>query len=263
MLSINSSVRTPSYHILSRFPSVVGPTSPYKFNRLPELEANGKVLRRGCLETQSDDADYMFLQLKNGLSVMLVSDATVDKSAAAMSVRVGHMADPRGLPGLSHFLEHMLFYSSARYPEEGGYNRWLQEHGGSGNASTSAEATTYHFEVHHAHLASTLDRFSQFFIAPLITNEGSSREANAVDSENAKNINDDGRRDLQIRKHSVNPTHNYSKFGTGNATTLVTEPAAAGVDVHAALLQHYLSTTSPAYGVTWWGGSPSRLSSRG
>jgi len=33
-------------------------------------------------------------------------------------VRVGSFSDPAELPGLAHFLEHMLFYASAKFPEE-------------------------------------------------------------------------------------------------------------------------------------------------
>ncbi len=42
---------------------------------------------------------------------------------AALQVRVGSLSDPDDVPGLAHFTEHMLFYSSEKYPEEGEY-RW-------------------------------------------------------------------------------------------------------------------------------------------
>jgi len=38
------------------------------------------------------------------------------------------------------------------------------------------------------HLEAALDRFAQFFIAPLISADGVDREINAVDSENGKNL---------------------------------------------------------------------------
>lgn len=43
--------------------------------------------------------------------------------------------------------------------------------------------TNYHFDVNHDHLEPALDRFAQFFICPLISEDGVDREANAVDSE--------------------------------------------------------------------------------
>jgi hypothetical protein len=38
-------------------------------------------------------------------------------------VRVGSMSDKAELPGLAHFLEHMLFYSSEKYPTEDEYSK--------------------------------------------------------------------------------------------------------------------------------------------
>jgi insulysin len=34
------------------------------------------------------------------------------------SQNVGSLKDPDELPGLAHFLEHMLFFSSEKFPEE-------------------------------------------------------------------------------------------------------------------------------------------------
>jgi len=38
--------------------------------------------------------------------------------------------------GLSHYLEHMLFMGSAKYPDENEYDDYLTKHGGSSNAFT-------------------------------------------------------------------------------------------------------------------------------
>jgi hypothetical protein len=44
-------------------------------------------------------------------------------TAQSLQVRVGSMCDPQELPGLAHFCEHMLFYSSEKYPVEDEYSR--------------------------------------------------------------------------------------------------------------------------------------------
>ena len=69
-----------------------------------------------------------------------------------MDVNVGHASDPADLPGLAHFLEHMLFLGTEKYPEEGHYNQFLQERGGSSNAYTDFEHTNFFFDVLHPHL---------------------------------------------------------------------------------------------------------------
>jgi secreted Zn-dependent insulinase-like peptidase len=49
--------------------------------------------------------------------VVLISDPDNEYSAASMSVGVGSMNNPENMPGLAHFLEHMLFRGSKKYPE--------------------------------------------------------------------------------------------------------------------------------------------------
>ncbi len=43
----------------------------------------------------------------------------------AFQVRVGSLLDPKKMPGLAHFCEHMLFYASQKYPEEDAYSKFL------------------------------------------------------------------------------------------------------------------------------------------
>ena len=40
------------------------------------------------------------------------------------------------LQGLSHYLEHMLFMGSAKFPDENSYDAFLSAHAGSSNAYT-------------------------------------------------------------------------------------------------------------------------------
>lgn len=182
-----------------------------------------------------DPREYRFTKLRNGLRALLISDPKCEKGAAALTVGVGHLADPRELPGLSHFLEHMLFLGTTAFPDEAAYKKFLADHGGGSNASTSAETTTYHFYVHHDHLGDALARFCAFFTCPLFTESATDRELSAVDNENSRNLSIDSRREFQISKHVSAADSVWRKFGTGNMKTLRPD----GVDVRAALLAHY------------------------
>lgn len=86
------------------------------------------------IKPENDTMDYRILTLENGLKVALVSDAECDKAAAALDVNVGYFQDPEHAPGLAHFLEHMCFYASEKYPKEDEFMKFTQEHGGSTNA---------------------------------------------------------------------------------------------------------------------------------
>jgi insulysin len=168
-----------------------------------------------------DDRTYRLATLPNGLRALLASDPSAEYASAAMCVSVGAGYDPVHLPGLAHFCEHMLFLGSAKYPEESAYKKFLAAHGGRSNASTSMDTTVYKFEVLAAHLEEVLDIFAQFFVEPLFTESATERELNAVDAEDSKNRTNDGRRILQVLKAAADaPEHPWTKFSTGNSTTL-------------------------------------------
>jgi secreted Zn-dependent insulinase-like peptidase len=77
--------------------------------------AESSRAKRGIVECPAqDDRDYGTLVLDNGMQVLLISDATTDKASAALDVRVGHLSDPAEIPGLAHFLEHMLFMGTEK-----------------------------------------------------------------------------------------------------------------------------------------------------
>eukprot|EP01114_Cavostelium_apophysatum_P016469 TRINITY_DN4691_c0_g2_i1.p1 TRINITY_DN4691_c0_g2~~TRINITY_DN4691_c0_g2_i1.p1 ORF type:complete len:971 (-),score=228.66 TRINITY_DN4691_c0_g2_i1:56-2968(-) len=185
-----------------------------------------------------DDRKYLIVTLENGLEALLISDPTTDKAAAALDVKIGHAQDP-DIAGLAHFLEHMLFLGTEKYPNENSYSEYLADHGGSSNAYTAYDHTNYHFEVLSNYLEEALDRFAQFFVAPLFNESAVGREMNAVDSEHKKNLQNDPHRLYQLMKSTANPNHPFSKFGTGNLQTLHDAPEAAGRNTRAELIEFH------------------------
>ncbi|XP_040466082.1 nardilysin isoform X2 [Falco naumanni] len=83
---------------------------------------------------------------------------TEKQSAAALCVAAGSFSDPEDLPGLAHFLEHMVFMGSLKYPDENGFDAFLKKHGGSDNASTDCERTVFQFDVQRKYFKEALDR---------------------------------------------------------------------------------------------------------
>ncbi|KAF9978161.1 Insulinase (Peptidase M16) [Actinomortierella ambigua] len=187
----------------------------------------------------NDDRDYRLLRLNNELEVLLIHDPNVDKSAAALDVHVGHLSDPKNLQGLAHFLEHLLFMGTAKYPRENEYSEYLAQHAGMSNAFTNLDNTNYYFEVGHAHLEGALDRFAQFFISPAFSENCKDRELRAVDSEHKKNLQSDTWRLFQLGKNMSSPHHPYHQFGTGNLETLQDNPAKEGIDVRDELIKFH------------------------
>ena len=163
----------------------------------------------------------------------------VKQAAAAMCVGVGSFSDPEGLPGLSHFLEHMLFMGSEAFPDENAYDAYLSKHGGYSNAYTDTEQTVYYFEVQPSGLRGALERFSGFFRAPLCLEGSAEREIKAIDSEYALALQSDGSRLVQLRCHTARGGHPFRIFGWGNKQSLWDDPTAAGRDPYPELLKYY------------------------
>ena len=160
------------------------------------------------------------LRLDNELEVYIVSDPEANQSGAALSVAAGTWNDPEEFPGTAHFLEHMLFLGTSKYPKEGEFSTFVTEHGGTTNAYTAADHTNYMFSVDNQAFAAALDRFSWFFKEPLFNPSGVQREMQAVDQEHSKNVEDDMWRRIYVQKALSNQQHPYSRFGAGNYSTL-------------------------------------------
>lgn len=167
-----------------------------------------------------DKRQYEKFVLKNGIKVLLIFDPNFNKSAASLDVAVGALSDPKDRQGLAHFLEHMLFLGTKKYPDVDEYFKYLKSRGGYANAFTAGNRTNYQFQVFHEAFEGALDRFAQFFIAPLFNPEYTSREVKAVDSEHQKNLLNDIWRRYQLLKSFYRKDHPAHKFSTGNLKTL-------------------------------------------
>lgn len=177
-------------------------------------------VRADIIQSPLDSREYRQLYLDNGLNVILISDPDADKAAVSMNVEVGSNANPDNRPGLAHFLEHMLFLGTEKYPEADSYQSFISSHGGSHNAFTAYENTNYFFSVDASALPGAMDRFAQFFIAPLFSSEYVDRERHAVESEFQAKRRDDSRRSFEAGKQVLNPDHHYSRFAVGNLESL-------------------------------------------
>ena len=172
----------------------------------------------------NDNRNYHAFELENGLKVIVISDPGTDKAAASLEVGIGSGDNPADREGLAHFLEHMLFLGTGKYPEAGEYQSYISNHSGSHNAFTAHDRTNYFFSINSDYLEPALDRFAQFFIDPLFTPEYVEREKHAVHAEYQSKFKEDGLRGLAVFRQVVNPDHPASRFAVGNLDTLADRP---------------------------------------
>lgn len=180
--------------------------------------------KKQLVQSPADQRQYQPVTLKNGLRVLLIEQADAEKSAAAMSVNVGHFDDPVDREGLAHFLEHLVFLGSEKFPEAGEYAQFISSHGGSHNAWTGTEHSCFYFDIEDSAFAEGLERFADMLGAPLFADAAVQKERQAIEAEFSMKLKDDGRRIYQAHKETINPEHPFAKFSVGNLQTLDDRP---------------------------------------
>ena len=188
----------------------------------------------GDEEGSAEDADSDDGNVSDDEEEREDEEAGIRKAAAAMVVNVGSFSDPLCCQGTAHYLEHMLFMGTEKYPQENEYDAFLSKNGGSDNAFTELEYTLYHFDVAQEKLWEAMDMFSQFFVSPLLRPEAMERELNAIESEFQLSKNDDGCRFQELMCQTCGKEasdHPMAKFSWGNNASLKEIPEANGVDV--------------------------------
>jgi zinc protease len=81
----------------------------------------------------------------NGLTVLLVADASAPVVTFQVTYRVGSRNEVTGTTGATHILEHLMFKGSENYndPKGNSVKQYLERVGGQFNASTSVDRTNY------------------------------------------------------------------------------------------------------------------------
>lgn len=178
-----------------------------------------------CVDhSPSDHRVFECHTLDNGLEVVLIEDSEAKEAAAAMRVKAGSRDDPQGLEGLAHFLEHMLFIGTEKYPDVDYLSEFVTKHGGSYNAYTASTHTQYYFSIKPEFFLKGLDIFNEFFISPLFSNEYIEREKHAVHAEFKMNQLNDSWRRFEVMKLTSNTESPENRFSIGNLSTLVNKP---------------------------------------
>lgn len=185
------------------------------------------------IKSQNDKRDYAFTTLPNGLKLLVVSDKNAQRAAVAVDVAVGSGNEPKAYPGLAHFLEHMLFLGTDKYPQADEFSQYITQHGGSNNAFTAFDHTNYFFDIDPQYLKQGMARFSRFFVAPLMSAEYVDRERHAVNAEYQSKMRVATWRNLDAFKQATNPDNSFSRFSIGSLATLPT------ATVRPALLKFY------------------------
>jgi len=104
--------------------------------------------------------------LSNGLAVYVGTSPETASFELAMHIDTGSRDETVETSGVSHFLEHMMFRGSRRYPDSVLLAQTLEAFGGENNAMTTVESTVYWLRGAAARLADASLAFAEFFLHP-------------------------------------------------------------------------------------------------
>ena len=94
--------------------------------------------------------------LDNGLEVLLIPNHRVPAVMHMLWYKVGGIDEIKNKTGLAHYLEHLMFHGTKKYPKDE-IDKKVSSFGGSHNAFTSYDFTAYYQNIPKSHLEEVMD----------------------------------------------------------------------------------------------------------
>ena len=124
-------------------------------------------------------APYDKVTLKNGVRLMMIPMEGVNSVATSVMVGVGSRYETSDDNGISHFLEHMVFKGTKKYPTTEDVNT-IERAGGLQNAYTDIDITNYHNKVLADDWSLALDINKELATKPLIEQKHVDKERDVI-----------------------------------------------------------------------------------
>ena len=118
--------------------------------------------------------------LKNGLRIITVPSKNTKTAAVLVLVGTGSKYETKDINGISHFLEHMFFKGTKKYPSTLKLIEPLDKVGGQYNAFTSDEFTGYWAKVDASHFDLALNWVSDIYLNSLLKEAEINRERGTI-----------------------------------------------------------------------------------
>jgi coenzyme PQQ biosynthesis probable peptidase PqqF len=158
--------------------------------------------------------------LANGLQVTLRHAPNLKRCAAVLRVAAGSHDVPLAWPGLAHFLEHLLFLGTERFPVSAGLMAYVQGHGGQVNARTNERTTDFFFELPTQAFAGGLERLSDMLAHPRMNPDEQLREREVLHAEFVAWSQDAAAQQQIALFDGLSLTHPLRGFHAGNRDSL-------------------------------------------
>src|ERR1700690_2053724 len=117
--------------------------------------------------------------LKNGVRLMMIPMVGVNSVATSVMVGVGSRYETPAINGISHFLEHMVFKGTKKYPTTDDVNV-IERIGGLQNAYTDVDITNYHNKVLRSDWELALDINKELSVHPRLEQQYVDKERDVI-----------------------------------------------------------------------------------
>lgn len=125
------------------------------------------------------DTPYQRILLPNSVRLLLIPMPGINSVATSVMVGVGSRYEDRSINGISHFLEHMVFKGTEKYPTTDDVNI-IERQGGLQNAYTDIDVTNYHNKVLASDWEVGLEINKELAIRPLLEERYVEKERDVI-----------------------------------------------------------------------------------
>ena len=118
--------------------------------------------------------------LKNGLTLITINLPHLDSVTTLVAVGAGSRYETKKINGISHFLEHMFFKGSTKFPTAEQISTLVDGIGAINNAATSKEVTYYWIKSSSIHIELACDILSSMIKESLLSKTEIDREKGVI-----------------------------------------------------------------------------------
>lgn len=126
---------------------------------------------------------HQITTLKNGLTLITVNLPHLDSVTSLVAVGAGSRYETKSISGISHFLEHMFFKGSRKYPTAQIIANLVDGIGAINNAATSKEFTFYWIKSSAKHIELSSDILASMIRDSLLQEEEIEKEKGVIAEE--------------------------------------------------------------------------------
>ena len=137
-----------------------------------------KTSKRGS--SHSPSSPYFKNILSNGLTLLCIPMKGVQSVTVLALVNTGSRYEKPAWGGISHFLEHMVFKGTEKYPTAQDLAAAVDAVGAEFNAFTSKEYTGYYVKAASEHMPLAIDVVSDMLLTPTLRKDDLDREKGVI-----------------------------------------------------------------------------------